>query len=548
MAQTFDFGGCSFDLPLCIKLLKQDLKDDWFPDPIRYEECLKPDIIHAYLEENISSNHGSYKPESAEIFNVPKKGFLLRYALETNIYDRLIYVALINELLPYYDPLLSKNSFSHRRRDDSRSNNKYIFKNGIEQFKSFEGLIKEASSEGKTLLVTDVFNYFENIQIVQLRSCLEVRIPQLKANTAEKIKIRRVIDLLCNYLESWTYNGKNGLPQNRDSSSFLANILMDSVDKEMESCGYQYFRYMDDIRIVCTTHLKARQALKLLSESLRKVGLNLNSAKTKIGRLNDIEIKNSFINLDRDLESIDQMWKSKSLTLIKKSIPYLKKYTLTQIAKNAAGDRGFRFAIKRIEGVVSCDELDVPKNFFDEITDKVIEELNTNPTATDSFVKYLSFVSLSLEQENKLIDFLCDGEQAIYSWQNYRIWSLLILRNVKSEKLLTLAKDFLQSPTHKPANEASKILYLGKFGTKVCRQNIALKFPEIKSTWLQRLALIALKELSYNDGISKIANYSKSSTKGTYKRVYNNPAFAAYILPPEKTNYADLYDEVSIYD
>ncbi len=48
-------------------------------------------------------------------------------------------------------------------------------------------------------------------------------------------------------LRSWSYRSEFGLPQNRDASSFLANLTLLSVDEAMLSRGYKYYRYMDDI-------------------------------------------------------------------------------------------------------------------------------------------------------------------------------------------------------------------------------------------------------------------------------------------------------------
>lgn len=42
----------------------------------------------------------------------------------------------------------------------------------------------------------------------------------------------------------------HGLPQNRDASSFLSNVLLSRVDKAMAGKGYDYYRYVDDIRVI----------------------------------------------------------------------------------------------------------------------------------------------------------------------------------------------------------------------------------------------------------------------------------------------------------
>jgi len=547
MPSKIDLGGLQIDLPKAIRVLRQDLRDDWFPDPIKFADCLNVETIYQYIQSNIDLNHGVYIPEPTEAFNVPKKGFLLRYSLESNVYDRLIFLALVSELIPHYDLLLSENSLSHRLNQDEKRNKKYIFKHHVEQYKAYEGLTKNAA-KGKFLLITDVFNYYENIQVDQLKICLEKKVPSLKTGIQEKIRIRRAIDLLTTYLKSWSFNGVNGLPQNRDAASFLANMLVKDVKQEMRRQGFEYFRYMDDIRIACENEIQARKALKLLSETLRKIGLNLNSAKTNIGKLTDPEIQKSFITLDRKLESLDNMWKSKSLELIKKSIPYLKEYTTKAIADGSTGDRSFRFAIRRIEGALSCDELEIPPDYFNEITDKIIADLENQPTATDTLIKYLSFVNLNEYQINKIIELICDPDKAIYSWQNYWIWNFFILRDIKSSQLLDHAKNLLSSNANKRQPDiAGAVLYIGKFGTPEDKGGVTAYYLTTKSPWFQRQALIALHELDYNQGIHKIAGHTHQALKGTYKRIKGKFS-DIYATPPEKVNFEDLYDEGSIYD
>ncbi len=547
MTKEIGLGGFDINIAKAIRDLKEDLKDDWFPDPIRFRDCLNRDDISKYYYENIHENHGVYTPEKAEIFNVPKKDFLIRYSLETNVYDRLIYLALTSYLIPYYDPLLSDNSFSHRYNDGQSRNDKFLFKHHVEQFKAFEGLIRHSASPNKTILITDVFNYYENIQIAQLKRCLETKIRDLNAPPSEKIKLRRTIELLTDFMKLWSFNGTNGIPQNRDASSFLANILMDYVDREMQKAGFEYFRYMDDIRIVCDDKNSAKRALKLLSETLRAIGLNLNSAKTKIGTLGESKITDSFMNTDRHLEAIDNMWRSRSLELIQKSLPYLRDYTLNLVQNDNTQSRGFRFAIRRIEGILSCEELDIPNDYFTGLTEQIINELEHQPASTDSLIKYLAFAHLEEGHLGKIRDFLVMQSKSIYSWQNYRIWSLFILKNHKHDDLIKYALSVLQRSTKAP-DLAGASLYIGKFGDPDQKAKLLQKFQSCKSSWLQRQMLISVHEIPFNQGIREyIAPHSNHSTKGTYGRVREKMQ-GQYFIGPDKTNFRDLYDGIVVYE
>ena len=102
------------------------------------------------------------------------------------------------------------------------------------------------------------------------------------APCAKDKKIDEYIGALISLLKRWSPDGFRGIPQNQDASSFLGNVYLSYIDKCMLSLKYNYFRYMDDIRIVCKDEFAARKALKNLIINLRKIGLNVNPKKTKI--------------------------------------------------------------------------------------------------------------------------------------------------------------------------------------------------------------------------------------------------------------------------
>ena len=57
---------------------------------------------------------------------------------------------------------------------------------------------------------------------------------------------------------------------------------MRTVDNIMKAENWAYYRYMDDIRIKCSSLHDARRSLVCLTEALRTVGLSLNAKKTRI--------------------------------------------------------------------------------------------------------------------------------------------------------------------------------------------------------------------------------------------------------------------------
>lgn len=264
-----------------LKHLRQDMKDDWFYDAVKYEDLLSNGKdLHEILSKNLDLNHGEYKSGHKATYDVPKRALGLRYTLEIDFYDRFLYQAICSYLIPYFDPILSNRVFSHRYNKYGKE--KYLFKHRIELWNTFENISHLALVDDKSLLITDLLNYFEQISIDAIENAFIGMISDIKASGGEKNTIRSAISTLKALLEKWCYSDRHGLPQNRDASSFIANVVLDSVDKIMVAKGYDYFRYVDDIRVVCSDEYQAKRALNDLIYELRKLGLNINSKKTII--------------------------------------------------------------------------------------------------------------------------------------------------------------------------------------------------------------------------------------------------------------------------
>lgn len=66
-----------------LKHLRQDMKDDWFYDAVRYEDLLtNADDLSEILTKNLNINHGKYETGHKATYDVPKKALGSRYTLE----------------------------------------------------------------------------------------------------------------------------------------------------------------------------------------------------------------------------------------------------------------------------------------------------------------------------------------------------------------------------------------------------------------------------------------------------------------------------------
>lgn len=72
---------------------------------------------------------------------------------------------------------------------------------------------------------------------------------------------------------------EKGIPQGSVISPILANLFLDELDEEMLKMGTKYVRYADDFLILAKSPEKAREALEITVEILRRLDLCLDEAE-----------------------------------------------------------------------------------------------------------------------------------------------------------------------------------------------------------------------------------------------------------------------------
>lgn len=535
------------DLREIIRLFKDDIKDDWFHDPLHFGDCLDGNRIRQYFERNIEQNHGRFEPVKRVLLNIPKKGGALRYSLETCIYDRLAYHVFGIPIIECFDRFLPRRVLSHRLDIKwNRGKRRYLFLNAIDQWMKFEEYVRCDASE-HTILVTDLQNYFENIRIADLRDTLLQCLRNTDCPYSKKTSLRFCIDSVCRCLEAWSYNGVNGLPQNRDVSSFLANIYMLPIDKEMIDGGHDYYRYMDDIRVICSDRHEARAALKRLISALRSIGLNINAAKTSIIEPGTDRHDAFMQGTSNDLDSINAMMSSRKKVLVTTALSAIRDRLIRLLASQEFQSREFRFCIRRISKYARCQDISKPSDFFHPITQGILDAVDHAPEVMDQVYEYLIALDTDSDALTVLEQFLLDARRSVYGWQVYLLWKLFSFKEHFTEQLLARALSMIRDDSIPEAAVAGAILYLGASGQADARRSVLDGFRnQFSSFFLQRHALIAIQELDYAEVRENAQEFILEESKEIYRTLHNQNE-PCYIVPPPPVPYHELIREVSSY-
>lgn len=512
-----------------IARVQRDMRDDWFPDPLHFEDILR----ESHLKEKLKKK--PYTPTSSELFNIPKSNFSLRYSLETNVYDRIVYQGIADALIPHFDPCLSDHVFSHRF---AGGEDKYMFKNAITAFQAYTETVREAlEGTTKVLVATDCQNFYECLQLEDLINLL-LMLADEKGLDTEK----RLIKYLQPMLKTWSPYQTHGLPQNRDASSFLANMYMLPVDNAMLRQGYQYFRYMDDIRIVCADVYEARRALRDLIIALRRHRLNVNSKKTEIVTQYDDRMA-ELLPKNRLLQEIDTLYKSKRIREVRKAVTKLQELASSLVKSGMVDSREFRFTVHRLVNIGRSKSFEMADP---EFTDCVIGQLLDKPWCSDIMIKYLEVANLSGAQESCIADLVLDKTKYAYEWQCYLIWQLLARRGIQTETLLKAAWSNMRVCDHAPV-KASSLVYLAACGDSNDKYNLVKQNDPWVTPTVRRAFVIAVRETNKRELQKCRVSQETPDIQEEFETIRGySPLSGRYIQPIPEVSIADLFNDLPL--
>lgn len=80
-----------------------------------------------------------------------------------------------------------------------------------------------------------------------------------------------------------------GIPQAMSASHLLADVYLDRIERGIRRRGYEVSRFADDFRVISTDWASAHQAIELVVEEARSIGLTLADGKTRIHSVKQLQ-------------------------------------------------------------------------------------------------------------------------------------------------------------------------------------------------------------------------------------------------------------------
>jgi RNA-directed DNA polymerase len=232
---------------------------------------MQTDELRDYLNTNWQTLRGdilsgNYKPQAVCKVEILKPAGGTRMLGIPTVTDRLWQQAIAQWLSPKYE--------------EEFSNYSYGFREGCNAHQAVMQAQTNLNEGYEWVIELDLENFFDKVNHDKLMGLL-----------VKKITDKRILKLIRSYLNSGIMTDgvvsprTEGTPQGSPLSPLLSNIVLNELDKELQTRGHRFVRYADDCSIYVRSEKSAQRVMETITEYIEnKLKLKVNRIKSKVSR------------------------------------------------------------------------------------------------------------------------------------------------------------------------------------------------------------------------------------------------------------------------